>query len=226
MATPAQQLEIRLLCDLEHGDELDQALLVRERELRRTRDGADFMRLQLADRSGVVTGLVWEDIDHALETVQEGSPVRVIGTFSEHPRYGPQLTIHGLLAPLEVDWDRLLHGPATRIGELERQLDALLESLGDAYLRALADELLGSRAASGRAFRRAFAAQYNHHAYPAGLLEHSIQVAQAVAAATENLRRHRPRPRGLRRAATRHRQARGLLGAGARGDAERCRQAH
>jgi 3'-5' exoribonuclease len=111
--------------------------------------------------------------------------VRVIGTFSEHPRYGPQVTIHGLLTPLDVDWDRLLHGPATPIGELERELAALLGTVRGTDLRALVHELLGTSTANGQAFRRTFAAQYDHHAYPAGLLEHSIQVAQAAAAAAE-----------------------------------------
>ena len=45
------------------------------------------------------------------------------------------------------------------------------------------ERLLGTESSSGRAFRRAFAAQYNHHAYRGGLLEHSLQVADATAAA-------------------------------------------
>ena len=45
------------------------------------------------------------------------------------------------------------------------------------------ERLLGTGSSSGRAFRRAFAAQYNHHAYRCGLLEHSLQVADATAAA-------------------------------------------
>ena len=45
------------------------------------------------------------------------------------------------------------------------------------------ERLLGAGSSSGRAFRRAFAAQYNHHAYRCGLLEHSLQVADATVAA-------------------------------------------
>jgi 3'-5' exoribonuclease len=46
------------------------------------------------------------------------------------------------------------------------------------------ERLLGTGSDTGRAFRRAFAAQYNHHAYRSGLLEHSLQVADATAGAT------------------------------------------
>jgi 3'-5' exoribonuclease len=185
MATLAGQIEIRPICDLEDGDPVDQALLVRELELRRTRHGADFMRLQLADRTGVVTGLIWDDIAQASDTVRIGSPVRVIGTFSEHPHYGPQLTVHSVLAPLEVDWERLLEAPATPVAELERQLDAHIAELTEPHLATLTERLLGNQSDTGRAFRRAFAAQYNHHAYRSGLLEHSLQVADATAAAAQ-----------------------------------------
>ena len=126
--------------------------------------------------------MVWDDLEHASSTARAGEPVRVTGVFSEHPRYGRQVTVRGLRRPEHVDWDRLTHAPATPVAELERELDTLLDSLHDPDLRALAEALLGADSSTGRAFRRAFAAQYNHHAYRSGLLEHSLQVAHAAAA--------------------------------------------
>jgi 3'-5' exoribonuclease len=176
----------RTICDvrdLVDGTSVDQVLLVRGREIRRTRSGGEWMRLSLADRTGVVPAVVWDDIDEAAATATAGDPVRVIGTFSEHPRYGPQLTVQSVLAPLEVDWERLLDSPATPVAELERRLDSYIGALADPNLAALTERLLGKGSDTGQAFRRAFAAQYNHHAYRSGLLEHSLQVADATAAA-------------------------------------------
>jgi 3'-5' exoribonuclease len=171
--------------DLRDGSPVDQVLLVREREIRRTRSGADYMRLSLADRTGVVPAVVWDDIEKAAATATAGEPVRVIGTFSEHPRYGPQLRVQSVLTPLEIDWERLLDSPATPVAELERQLDAHIAGLAEPHVAALTERLLGNESDTGRAFRHAFAAQYNHHAYRSGLLEHSLQVADATAAAAE-----------------------------------------
>jgi 3'-5' exoribonuclease len=171
--------------DLRDGSSVDQVMLVREREIRHTRTGADYMRLSLADRTGVVPAVVWDDIEKAAATAAVGEPVRVIGTFSKHPRYGPQLTVQRVLAPLEVDWEGLLDSPATPVAELERRLDAHIDGLTEPHLAALTEQLLGNESRTGRTFRRAFAAQYNHHAYPSGLLEHSIQVADATAAAAQ-----------------------------------------
>jgi 3'-5' exoribonuclease len=61
----------------------------------------------------------------------------------------------------------------------------LLETLSDTNLVVLMHALLGEGSRTGRMFRRAFAAQYNHHAYRSGLLDHSIAVAQATAAAAQ-----------------------------------------
>ena len=59
-------------------------------------------------------------------------------------------------------------------------------------------------------FRDAPAAKHYHQAYRHGLLEHCLTVAQAVSAISATFPRHRPRRRRHRRAAARHRQARGL----------------
>ena len=40
------------------GIEVAQALLVREVEMRRRRDGAEFLKLTLGDRTGIVPGVV------------------------------------------------------------------------------------------------------------------------------------------------------------------------
>jgi 3'-5' exoribonuclease len=183
LVSPSPTLcDVRDLCD---RTSVDQVLLVRERELRRTRTGAEYMRLSLADRTGIVPAIVWDDVEEAAATATPGEPVRVIGTFSEHPRYGPQLTVERMVVPLEVDWERLLDSPATPVAELERGLDAHIAGLTEPHLAALTEQLLGNESHTGRSFRRAFAAQYNHHAYRSGLLEHSLQVADATAAAAQ-----------------------------------------
>lgn len=145
--------------DLRDGSAIDQVLLVREREIRRTRAGADYMRLALADRTGTVLAVVWDDVEAAAAATADGEPVRVIGSFAEHPRYGRQITVHSLLDPGEIEWERLLDAPAIPIPELERKLDVHIADVRDPHLAALIESLLGTQSSSGRAFRRAFAAQ-------------------------------------------------------------------
>jgi 3'-5' exoribonuclease len=132
---------------------------------------------------------MWDDVAAAVEILQHADAVHVTGTFHRHLRYGPQVTIRSLAIPIDVDWDVLLDGPRIPVAELERRLDSLLSSLDDGYLSELGEALLGPTSAVGRAYRRAFAAKYNHHAYSSGLLEHSLEVAALVDHAVQVLGR-------------------------------------
>jgi len=61
-------------------------------------------------------------------------------------------------------------------------LDELIGTVQQAHLRRLLDRLLGADAESGRRWRLAPAAKHYHQAYPHGLLEHCLSVAQGVSA--------------------------------------------
>jgi 3'-5' exoribonuclease len=169
--------------DLRNGHAIDQVLLVGEWQLRATRAGGRFVKLTLSDRTGAVEGIIWDDVDRARLIARTGEPLRLSGTFSESMRYGRQLTVHAFDEPTAVDWNRLVAGPVLPIAELEQRLDALIERQENGHLRELLTILVGRHTSGGIRFRRAFAAQYNHHAYAGGLLEHSVAVAEAVEAA-------------------------------------------
>jgi 3'-5' exoribonuclease len=165
------------------GDEVDAVLLVREVEARAKRDGSPFLRLVLGDRSATIAAVMWSPADGGDATVL-GAPVRVFGRCAEHERHGRQVTVAALAEPEpdEVDWDALVAGPQRPAAALERELDELLASLEDPALAALMAALLGTDTATGRRFRVAPAAKFNHHAYRHGLLEHSVDVASGVSA--------------------------------------------
>src|SRR3954468_18591790 len=70
--------------EMNDGAELDQVLLVREAELRRRRDGAEYLRLQLGDRTGAVAEVVWDGVADCTPHAQVGAPARVVGRFARH----------------------------------------------------------------------------------------------------------------------------------------------
>ena len=119
-----------LVRDLIDGQELDQVLLVRERDLRVGRDGREELKLVLGDRTGTV--LAWLDggLADLSALCATGRPVRVRGQVQVHPRFGPKLALAALqgVDEEEVDWSVLLDGPPTPVAELERQLAELLET--------------------------------------------------------------------------------------------------
>src|SRR3981189_2925886 len=98
----------------ENGQTVDQVLMVRERETRRKRDGASYLKLVLADRTGTLPAVVWDVDGEVADAAEPGRAVRVAGTYAVHTRYGPQLTLQELRAAERAEYtaEDLLDGPA------------------------------------------------------------------------------------------------------------------
>ena len=173
------------LSDLADGAAVDRVLLVRAVQRRYKRDGSSFLRLTLADRASGLPGIVWDADASGADALEVGRAVHVFGRVGEHPRYGRQITVDDVhdVDPEQVVWSELLSGPTRPAHELEADLDALIASISDRHLRELLETLLGSDTLSGRRYRQIPAAKYHHHAYPHGLLDHSLAVAIMVSAA-------------------------------------------
>ncbi len=168
--------------ELTDGCEIDQVLLVRALEVRRKRDGGEFLKLSLGDRTGCVAAMIWDGVAELQRHVSAGQPVRTIGRFEDHPRYGAQITVRALRTPTEDSFAMadLLDGPPRPAAELERDLRELITTVHDPHLAALLEGLIGEAAPTWPAYRQAPAAKHFHQAYPHGLLEHCLAVGQAV----------------------------------------------
>jgi 3'-5' exoribonuclease len=166
------------------GCEVTQALMVREVELRTRRGGGEYLKLTLGDRTGSVPAMVWEDVAEVRELCLAGEIVHVAGRYSVHARYGPQLTIQALRAAREGEYarDELLDGPARAPARMEADLRELLATIQNPHLRRLLATIFGEGSSIWVRYREAPAAKHYHQAYPHGLLEHCLTVAQAVSA--------------------------------------------
>jgi 3'-5' exoribonuclease len=173
-----------LMRELTEGQEIDGVLIVRERELRTKRDGSEYLRLSLGDRSGTVSAVVRDGVADVSALCAAGAAVHVAGRYALHERYGAQIEIRSLRAarPHEVDLDTLLDGPPRGAAQMEADLRELLATIQNLHLRALLEGVFGADSDTWRRFRDAPAAKRYHQAYRHGLLEHSLTVAQSVSA--------------------------------------------
>ncbi len=173
-----------LLNELTDGSEIDQVLLVREAERRQRRDGGDYLRLLLGDRTGAVPCMVWEELGEIQELARAGTPVRVCGRFTVHPRFGPQINLRGLSQALPGTYspEDLHDGPARAAALMETELGELIATVQEPHLRVLLGRVFGEDSELWARYRVAPAAKYYHQAYAHGLLEHCLGVAQAVSA--------------------------------------------
>jgi 3'-5' exoribonuclease len=173
------------LRELEDGQRVAGVYAVRERELRRKRNGDPWLRLVLGDASGSCEAVAWEDAETFFALASPGKPVYVSGHFEVSERWGAKVKLTGMR---EAGVDE--HRPEDLAAEsdvsfehLERDLRELLATVQDQQLRYLLDRFFGEDSEIWARFRDAPAAKVYHQAYRHGLLEHTISVAQAVSAA-------------------------------------------
>jgi 3'-5' exoribonuclease len=173
-----------LVNEFSDGVEIDQVLLVREAERRQRRDGGEYLRLHLGDRTGAVVAMVWEELGEIGELACTGAPVHVRGRYTVHPSFGPQINLRGLSEAVPGSYapEDLLDGPARGAEQMEEEVRELLATIQEPHLRILLARVFGEDSELWAGYRVAPAAKYYHQAYRHGLLEHCLGVAQAVSA--------------------------------------------
>jgi 3'-5' exoribonuclease len=174
-------MEVRQFAE---GCEIGQVLLVRDTEYRRRRDGSEYLKLTLGDRTGSVPAVIRDGVDAAREVCRPGAILFVTGRYLARPRHGPELAITGVrpAAEDEIDREVLIDGPPRDANHMEGDLRQLLSTVQNRHLRALLSVVFGERSRLWATYRDAPAAKRYHQAYRHGLLEHSLTVAQAVSA--------------------------------------------
>jgi 3'-5' exoribonuclease len=173
-----------LVNELSDGIEIDQVLLVRAIERRSRRDGGDYLRLQLGDRTGAVVSMVWEELVEMERLAAPGAPVHVNGRYTVHPRFGPQINLRSLApaAPGSFALEDLLDGPPRAPEQMEADLRELIATVQNPHLSTLLECVFGEDSPLWARYEVAPAAKYYHQAYRHGLLEHCLGVAQGVSA--------------------------------------------
>jgi 3'-5' exoribonuclease len=169
-----------LVRDLADGRELTACYLVHEKQRKETKNAKPYLHLVLGDRTGTIEAKVWDDADRLDRAFDADDVVGVRGRISTY-NDKLQLTVTYAEALLTGDEDLEFFIPCSPRdrGEMGRELDALVNSVGDPALRTLLARCVGKGTALGKQFRIHPAAKKNHHAYLGGLLEHSLSVAKA-----------------------------------------------
>src|SRR3954447_18455828 len=84
------------LSGLEDGQRVGAVYAVRERELRRKRNGEPWLRLALGDASGSCEAVAWEEAEALYAVAAPGTPIHVSGLFEISERWGAKIKLTGL----------------------------------------------------------------------------------------------------------------------------------
>ncbi len=148
--------------------------LVHEKEIRNTREGKAYLRLELGDRSGTIEARMWDQFEIAARDVNRDDFVKVQARVEIY-RNKPQLALQQLrrAKPEEVELADFLPHTTADVEKLYAQLLEFAASIKNPWLKKLTTAIVADPAIAAR-YKRAPAAKVMHHAYLGGLIEHVV----------------------------------------------------
>jgi 3'-5' exoribonuclease len=167
-------MKTAFVSDLGSEQTITTFFLVHEKEIRNTRDGKPYLRLELGDRSGTIEARMWDQFEAAARDVSRDDFVKVHARVEIY-RNKPQLSLQQLrrAKPEEVELADFLPHTTADVEKLYAQLLEFAGSIGNPWLKKLVNAIVTDPTIATR-YKRAPAAKVMHHAYLGGLIEHVV----------------------------------------------------
>ncbi len=166
--------------DLKDGDSVNEIFLLADKQMRANRNANLYLLATLRDRSGVVSGLMWNVVEENVQHISAGDYVRVRGKVQLYQGGLQMIVTHIDPAPESSCNPDDFHMQAqANVAPLLARLKELLFSLRSTELLTLAsafmeDESLVNGLCSAPAGVKA------HHAYMGGLIEHVVGMSEVA----------------------------------------------
>lgn len=178
------------ICDLGTGDVLVGYFLATDAAYKTTRTGSEYLELKLADAGGELKAFLWDlkAVEGEYSDLVPDVFVKVKGRVEEF-QGRKQIRVDKIrFAPdSEVgDFSRFFPTSRRNVDEMLQELDGLVQSVGDPWIRRLLEAMFVQDAERRADFAKAPAAKSMHHVYLGGLLEHTLSVADMARRACEH----------------------------------------
>ncbi|MCC9644043.1 HD domain-containing protein [Rhodopirellula sp. JC740] len=166
--------------ELSDGQTLAQSFQAADKQLRVNRQGGKYILLKLSDRSGTIVGMMWNADETTFDTFDRGDFIHCSGRTQIH-NGALQMIVTEIqrMDPAEVDSSDFDRFDADQAESNLTRLRELLATISHPHLDALVQTYLKDEAFL-QSFQLAAAAVTNHHAYPGGLLEHTVNMMELV----------------------------------------------
>lgn len=172
---------MKYIRDLVEGQQVIEFYLCKERQQLTSKNGKDYLKLTLEDKTGSITAMAWT-LNGLIENVSKGDVVKVDGRVQMY-QDSKQINLMRLrkAQPSEVDIRELYHTSSVPTEELYQKALFMIEQIGDEALRRLVLYFYRDNAQIVEKLKTHPAAKNIHHGYVGGLLEHSVSVAHLAA---------------------------------------------
>lgn len=164
--------------ELRDGDSVNDVFLLADKQLRANRNANLYLLASLRDKSGVISGLMWNVTESAVQEIAIGDMVRVKGKVQVF-----QGGLQMIMAQIDAAPGSTYNAedfqiqPQANAAPLLNRLKEILRSITDPKLLALADCFLQDEALIND-LCIAPAGIKAHHAYHGGLIEHIVSMSE------------------------------------------------
>ncbi|RJQ60316.1 MAG: HD domain-containing protein [Desulfobacteraceae bacterium] len=171
----------KIFCNcIKMGETIEDVFVLSEKVMMLKRDGKGYLNVKLADRTGSIQGVIWDNADKVSALVGLGDVVAIRGAAGEY-RGALQLVIKNI-----EKCDSATIDPADFLPKTSHNIDGMFDRLVKITNEVKTDCLKTLLAALWRdeslvaRFKAAPAAKRMHHAFIGGLLEHTLSMAILV----------------------------------------------
>jgi 3'-5' exoribonuclease len=170
---------------LAHGDSVDEAFLVADKQLRANRQGNLYLHLELRDKTGTIGARLWNASENLARQFEAGDYLHVRGKTQVFQGALQIILTHlEVVAASEIEPDEFLPQSLQNVSKLLARLREVLLAMSNPHLRALVECFLIDDGFVAK-FTAAPAGIKNHHAYQGGLIEHVVSLLNVADRITE-----------------------------------------
>jgi 3'-5' exoribonuclease len=168
--------------DLQPGQQLDDVYIATQPLLRSTTRGDLYIAMYLSDRTGKLSGRMWQATEQVYNSLPKDGLVRIWGR-TELYQNTLQIVIDNIqpAKSADVSLEDFLPCSSRDISQMFAAVKKILGQIKSPQLRALVNEFLAD-AGLMENFCKAPAASQLHHSYLGGLLEHTLNMLQVAVA--------------------------------------------
>lgn len=170
----------RYVNTLSDGETIEEVYLLADKQLRANRNAELYLLAQLRDRTGQISGLLWNVKEEALAHISAGQFVRIRGKVQLYQGNLQIILTH--ISPEEaegLDLSDFIPGTSVETDRLLGRLKEILQTIERRPLRALIECYLNDQFLMNN-LARCPAGVKLHHAYHGGLLEHIVNLLETA----------------------------------------------
>lgn len=164
--------------EISDGEKIESVFAATEKQLKKTRAGKPFLSLRLADKTGSIESVAWDNAEAFALRFEKGD---IVAVRAEAGLYNGnlQLTVKDIKKVQAPDdyLPRILPTTDRDVEAMLSELKAAAQDVGTGWLRELIQGFLDDSAFM-EAFRKSPAAKGMHHVFAGGLLQHTLKVVR------------------------------------------------